>query len=96
MFVLVKASAVINYEKGQVYSSGTAAADNSGCASSTTGSYGLTETQSVIGGTGKFANASGSITYTVIGNTLAVPGSPPGKLGDFSAFQYTRSGSVTY
>ena len=95
-FVLVQAAAVTNYKSGQIYLSGTAAAGNSGCGSNTTGSFGLTETSSVIGGTGKFANASGSITVTVTGTTLAAPGIPPGKLGDFNTFQDTFSGSVTF
>jgi hypothetical protein len=95
-FVLVQAKQVRTYKKGQLYTSGTAAADNSGCSSSTTGSFGLTETHSVIGGTGEFANASGSITVTVTGTGLAAPGTPPGKLGMFSGFQYSMSGSVTF
>jgi len=95
-FVLVEARLVHNYNKDQLYSSGTAAAGNSGCGSNTTGSFGLTETQSVIGGTGKFANASGSISFQVTGTTLAAPGSPPGALGLFSGFQFTESGSVTF
>jgi hypothetical protein len=74
----------------------TSAAGNSGCGSNTTGSFGLTETSSVIGGTGEFANASGSITFTVTGTTLAAPGSPPGTLGLFSGFQDTFTGSVTF
>jgi hypothetical protein len=94
--VLVQAVEVRTYNKGQLYTSGTAAANNSGCSSSTTGSFRLTETHSVIGGTGKFANASGSITQTVTGIGLAAPGTPPGKLGSFSAFRYTMSGAVTF
>jgi hypothetical protein len=98
-FFLVQSAAVYNYEDGQIYASGTAGAGNSGCTSSTTpgtGSFGLTETVSVIGGTGKFANASGSITFTVVGDGLAAPGIPPGKLGSFGGFQYTTRGSVTF
>ena len=98
-FFLVQSAAVINYKGGQIYTSGTAAAGNSGCTSSTTpgtGSFGLTETVSVTGGSGKFAHASGSITFTVVGTGLAAPGSPPGALGTFGAFQYIMSGSVTF
>ena len=98
-FFLVQAAEVINYRHDQLYLRGTSATGNSGCASSTTpgtGSFGLTETETVIGGTGKFANASGSITFTVVGNGLAAPGNPPGALGSFGAFQYTTSGSVTF
>jgi hypothetical protein len=93
---LVQAAAVINYKSGQIYTSGMATAGNSGCASKTTGSLGLTETQSVTGGTGKFANASGSITFTITGTRLAAPGSPPGTFGVFNGFQDTFSGSVTF
>jgi hypothetical protein len=93
-FVLVQAKEVVNYKAGQLYSSGAGAADGLGCASNTTGSFGLTETHSVIGGTGKFEDASGSITGKVIGQTLAAPGSPPGRRGLFSGFQATESGSV--
>jgi hypothetical protein len=96
-FVLLQAAAVINYEDGQLYLSGAAAAGNSGCASNTTGSFDLTETSTVIGGTGKFANASGSTTGTIAnGRELATPGMPPGSLGQFSAFQSSYTGSVTY
>jgi hypothetical protein len=98
-FFLVQAAEVINYRDGQLYLSGAASADNTGCSSNTTpgtGSFGLTETQTVTGGTGKFAHASGSLTSTVVGTGLAAPGNPPGKLGSFGAFQYTLSGSVIY
>jgi hypothetical protein len=95
-FVLVQAALVTNYKSGQIYGSGTAATDNSGCESNTSGSFVLTETSSIAGGTGEFANATGSITFTVTGTTLAAPGSPPGKLGNFNAFQDTFTGSVTF
>jgi hypothetical protein len=95
-FDLVQAAEVVNYEDGQLYSIGAGTGDGTGCASSTTGSYGLTESHTVIGGTGKFANAAGTIVGVVVGNTLAAPGNPPGKLGLFSGFQSTFTGSVTY
>ncbi len=95
-FVLVQAQEVINYEDGQLYSSGVGAGDGTGCASNTTGSYGLTETHTVTGGTGKFASASGSITGSITGKTLAAPGSPPASLGEFTGFQATVSGSVAH
>jgi hypothetical protein len=98
-FFLVQAAEVINYKDGQLYLSGTSATGNTGCTSSTTpgtGSFGLTETETVIGGSRKFAKASGSITFTVVGTGLAAPGSPPGSLGSFGAFHYTTSGSVTF
>jgi hypothetical protein len=91
----VQDAEVINYKSDQLYLSG-GATSGTGCLSTTTGSSGLTGTLTVTGGTGKFANASGTIIYTVISNDLASPGNPPGKLGVFGAFQYTLSGSVTY
>jgi hypothetical protein len=93
--VPVQSAGVFNYKDGQIYTSGTAGA-GTGCNSSTTGSFGLTQTVSVTGGSGEFANASGSITFTVVGKGLAAPGSPPGALGLFGAFRYTTSGSVTF
>jgi hypothetical protein len=95
VFVLVQATEVDTYNQGQLYSTGTGAAAGSGCTSNTTGSFGLSETHSVIGGTGKFADASGSIAGTTTGKDLAVPGSPPGSLGIFGAFQDVRTGAVT-
>ena len=95
-FFLVQAATVTTYKGGQIYGSGTASTDNSGCANTTSGSFGLTETSSIAGGTGEFANASGSLTFTVTGTTLAAPGNPPGKFGLFSGFQNTFTGSVTF
>jgi hypothetical protein len=95
VFVLVRATEVDTYNQGQLYSAGAGAAAGIGCESNTTGSFGLIETHSVMGGTGKFASASGSIMHKVTGKTLAAPGSPPGKRGEFGAVQATRTGSVT-
>jgi hypothetical protein len=95
-FDLVQAAEVITYKNDQLYTFGAAAPGNIGCASSATGSYGLTETSTVMGGTGKFANATGSFTGTVVGHTLAAPGTPPGKFGLFSGFQVTYTGTVTF
>jgi hypothetical protein len=95
-FVLVQANKVETYHQGQLYSAAAGAAAGTGCASDTTGSTSAIETFSVIGGTGKFANASGSLTITITAQVLAAPGSPPGSLGLFGARQVTRTGSVTY
>jgi len=70
-FVLVQATLTDNYHQGQLYSAGKGKADGGGCASTTTGRVGETITLSVLGGTGKFANASGSIKLTFIGQVLA-------------------------
>src|SRR6516165_3340432 len=60
-FVLVQANKVDTYIQGQLYSAAVGAKAGSGCASNTTGSTRAIETFSVTGGTGKFANASGSL-----------------------------------
>jgi hypothetical protein len=94
--VSVQSGEVINYKGDQLYLSSGPATGDTGCVSSSTGSFDVTGTQTVTGGTGKFANASGTVIYTVIGTGLASPGTPPGKLGLFGAFQYTLGGSVSY
>jgi hypothetical protein len=91
--VLIQSTEVDSYNPGQLYSTGVGAAAGSGCLSNTTVSFGLTVILSVTGGTGKFANASGSLTYTETGTILAAPGSPGSGL--FGAFQATRTGAVT-
>jgi hypothetical protein len=49
----------------------------------------------VTGGKGKLTGASGSFTVTYRGNTLAAPGTPPGKNGLFGAITRTATGSIT-
>jgi len=96
VIVLVQATRTDTYKQGQLYSAGAGAASGTGCVSDTTGRVGATLTFSVTRGTGKFANASGSLTTTITAQVLAAPGSPPGSLGLFGARQVTRTGSVTY
>jgi hypothetical protein len=83
---------VDTYHQGQLYSGGTV---GSYCASNT-GSVGATLTFSVFGGTGKFVNASGSITQKYTCLTLAAgQAAPSNSLALFGACQVTRTGSVT-
>ena len=95
VIVLVQATRADIYNQGQLYSAGVGAADGTGCVSNTTGRVGATLILSVTGGTGKFANASGSLRTTITAQVLAAPGSPPGSLGLFGARRVTRTGSVT-
>jgi hypothetical protein len=92
--VLIQSTEVDSYNQGQLYSTGVGAAAGSGCLSNTTVAFGVTVTLSIAGGTGKFANASGSLTYAETGTILAAPGSPGSGL--FGAFQATRTGAIAY
>jgi hypothetical protein len=94
VFDLVQGVEVVTYQQGQLYTAGAGASGGSGCRSNTTGSFTVSQTHSVTGGTGKFVNASGTYGGTSIGQTLAAPGTPAGSLGVFGAFQGTESGSV--
>ena len=94
VFDLVQGVEVVTYQQGQLYTAGAGASAGSGCRSNTTGSFTVSQTHSVTGGTGKFVNASGAYGGTSIGQTLAAPGTPAGSLGVFGAFQGTESGSV--
>jgi hypothetical protein len=66
----------------------------SGCFSSSTGAFSATETDELFAGTGVFAGATGSTTYTVVGFVL---GPPPatGALGFFEWFQIKGTSTVT-
>jgi hypothetical protein len=94
VFDLVQGVEVVTYQKGQLYTAGAGASDGSGCQSNTTGSFTVSQTHAVTGGTGKFVNASGTYGGTSIGQALAAPGTPLGSSGIFGAFQGTESGSV--
>ena len=93
-FDLVQGVEIVTYQQGQLYTAGAGASAGSGCRSNTTGSLVVSQTHTVTGGTGRFANASGTYGGTSIGQTLAAPGTPPGSFGIFGAFQGTESGSV--
>jgi hypothetical protein len=88
---LVEAIEAVTYIKGQLYSS--AEGPTRGCISDTTGVFTETETHTVFGGTGKFSNASGSITLKLTGRILSAPASPG--FGLFGAAAITETGSVT-
>jgi hypothetical protein len=66
----------------------------SGCFSVTTGAFSATETDELFAGTGVFAGATGTTTYTVVGFVL---GPPPatGALGFFEWFQIKGTSTVT-
>jgi hypothetical protein len=87
---LVQAIGAVTYNQGQLYFFGVG--PGSGCVSLSTGIFVLTETHTVFGGTGKFANASGSITVTQTGKALSQPASPGSGL--FTAASITEAGSV--
>jgi len=93
VFVLVQATGVNIYNQGQLYLAGAGAADGSVCASNTTGSTRAILTFSVTGGTEKFANASGSITLTIVAQVLAFS---PSNFGLFGSRQASITGAVTY
>jgi hypothetical protein len=95
VFDLVQGVEVVTYEQGQLYNAGAGASAGSGCRSNSTGSFIVSQTHSVTGGTGRFVNASGTYGGISIGQTLAAPGAPPGSFGVFGAFQGTESGSVS-
>jgi hypothetical protein len=85
---LVEAAGAVTYNQGQLYFSGVG--PGSGCISTSTAVFVLSETHTVFGGTGKFANASGSITVTQTGKVLAV--SPASSIS--TAASITEAGSV--
>jgi hypothetical protein len=66
----------------------------SGCFSASTGAFFATETDELFAGTGVFAGATGTTTYTVSGFVL---GPPPatGALGFFEWFQIKGTSTVT-
>jgi hypothetical protein len=91
-FVVVQVTLADNYNQGHIYYAGAGAAAGGGCASNTTGRVGATITLSVVGGTRKFANASGSITLTITAQVLAGSSSPFQLFGDSHV---TKTGSIT-
>jgi hypothetical protein len=98
---LVLAVGAVTYNQGQLYFFGVG--PGSGCISTSTAVFVLSETHTVFGGTGKFANASGSITMTQTGRAfppfsisqsgMLIP-SPDG-FGLFTAASITEAGSLT-
>jgi len=90
---LVAATGVTFYNTGQLFSSAVPSSSNHECVSNTTGSFGGTITYTVNGGTGKFATATGSVTATFTGQTLAAPLAGAG--GFFGSEEFTVVGSVT-
>ena len=89
---LVASNGVNTYKTGQIYYSAGAGLSTE-CVSNTTGSFTSTTVYTLAGGTGKFANASGTSTATATGTNLAL-GAFGGAGGVFGAGQYTFAGSV--
>ena len=81
----------IDQEKGSTFWTGKS---ESGCFSSSTGAFFATETDELFAGTGIFAGATGTTTYTVSGFVL---GPPPatGALGFFEWFQIKGTNTLT-
>jgi hypothetical protein len=81
----------IDQEKGSTFWTGKS---ESGCFSPSTGAFSATETDDLVAGTGVFAGATGTTTYTVVGFVL---GPPPatGALGFFEWFRIKGTSTVT-
>ena len=81
----------IDQEKGSTFWTGKS---ESGCFSPSTGAFSATETDDLVAGTGVFAGATGTTTYTVVGFVL---GPPPatGALGFFEWFQIKGTNTLT-
>ena len=99
-FNLVQSDCAGQYTQGSLQHSGVfdttvGAAASTQCFSSTTSSFGGTTNYKVTGGEGKLSGASGSLTSTYTGNSLAAPGTPPGTNGFFGAFTFTATGTIT-
>ena len=85
----MEAVGAVTYNQGQLYFLGVG--PGTGCISLSTAVFVLSETHTVLGGTGKFTNASGSITMTQTGKAYS-PASPG--FGLFTAASITEAGSV--
>jgi hypothetical protein len=90
---LIASNGVNTYKTGQVYYSAGPGLSTE-CVSNTTGSLTATSVYTLVGGTGKFTNVSGTFTITATGTNLAL-GAFGGAGGVFGAGQYTSVGSVT-
>jgi hypothetical protein len=88
---LVGLASAIDGAKGSAFYVGKS---ESGCFSVSTGAFFATETDELFAGTGVFAGATGTTTYTVVGFVL---GPPPatGALGFFEWFQIKGTLTVT-
>jgi len=85
------ANGVLNYNQGQLFLLATSA---NGCMA-LTGLYTVSVDYDIVGGTGKFAGANGTLHSTIQGAVLAAP-KPNGSWGQFGAFQEQHTGSATY
>ena len=88
---LVGIAYAIDGAKGSAFYVGKS---ESGCFSPSTGAFFATETDQLFAGTGVFAGATGTTTYTVVGFVLGPPPAP-GALGFFEWFQVKGTLTVT-
>jgi hypothetical protein len=85
---------VKTYTDGSQLFGASTSPENTYCSSSTTGSGNGTYTVPWIGGSGKYAGATGTISITFTIEIFSSSG-PAGSNGGFGAEQWTISGSVT-
>jgi len=85
------ANGVLNYNQGQLFLRSTS---SEGCMA-LAGLYWVNVDYDIVGGTGKFAAAAGTLHSTIQGAVLAAP-SGDGSLGQFGAFQEQHTGTATY
>jgi hypothetical protein len=92
-FDLVESDCVTTYGlTGQIFSH-AAAAKGVGCQSGNTGSQSQTVSYNIVGGTGSFASAAGTLTGALIAFTTAAPLGGDG--GIFGGGAFSETGSVT-
>jgi len=94
VYDLVQSRGVKTYKNGQIFTSAVGESAGTLCASDTTGSENGSVTATIIGGSGNYANASGTETTTFTAELLA-NGPTDGGSGVFGATQFTTGGSVT-
>lgn len=94
VYDLVESRGVKTYKTGQIFTSAAGPSAGTLCASNSTGSENGSVTATIIGGSGHYANASGTETTTFT-NELLANGTTDGGTGLFGATQFTTSGTVT-
>jgi hypothetical protein len=93
VYDLVQSRSVKTYKKGQIFTSAVGSSDGTLCASNTTASENGSVSSTIFGGSGSYANATGTETTTFTAELLA-NGPTDGGSGVFGATQFTTSGSV--
>jgi hypothetical protein len=93
VYDLVAANCVTTYGlQGQTFANAPAATGVE-CASNTTGVFTQTDDFNIVGGTGAFSGASGSVTSIINGVVTAAP--LGGTLGVFGGASFNTTGSIT-